>query len=361
MKPQVRPFLLPLMAVFLFSFDRFSNSQVTNIFLADTNIAAGFTNYDGQSITVSGCTVTIAGQHSFANVLITNDGVITCASLNNLDQVSNQWVGVGVTIEAGSVTVAVGGTISADGQGYGPQAGPGEGGNPGGGGGYGGNGGSGYSGFGPYNNGGPTYGSLLLPTDLGSGGGNDQDYDGGSGGGAIKLTVAQTLVLDGIITSDGQSAGSGGGSGGSILILASNLTGSGSLQANGGASTGGDSGDGGGGRITVYYTNAASFTGFTNCAANGASAGTTLFLNQIGTNLGINLFANLNFNAGTSNHFGSVTLNGGATLTMGGGSLLQVDGELSVESNATVVCQGLNNLDEVSNQWVGVRSEHPGR
>jgi hypothetical protein len=163
-----------------------------------------------------------------------------------------------VSIQAANVTIAAGGIISADGQGYMAQAGPGAGGNNngGGGGGYGGNGGSAFGGFGPFNNGGGTYGSLLLPVDLGSGGGGDPNGFGGSGGGAVELDVSQTLSLNGLITCDGLPGQAGAGSGGSILILADNLTGSGTLQANGGVSTQGNGGDGGGGRIAALLSKA---------------------------------------------------------------------------------------------------------
>jgi hypothetical protein len=203
----------------------------------------------------------------------TNASLI-CGGLNTGGQVSGQWAGVGVSIQAGNVTVAAGGAISADGQGYivgqGPGAGvAGWGGWPSGGGGYGGNGGTSDIG----SSGGGTYGSELLPVDLGSGAGNASSAGGGNGGGAIELSVAQTLTLDGTITAAGLT-GNSGGSGGSILIMANNLAGGGSIQADGGAG-GGGGGAGGGGRIAVFLAQALTYP--TNAMkANGAQAGSVL-------------------------------------------------------------------------------------
>jgi hypothetical protein len=73
------------------------------------------------------------------------------------------------------------------------------------------------------------YGSSIMPTDMGSGGG----AAGGSGGGSIRIDVSGVLTLDGEISADGTAgtntscgAGAGGGgSGGSILVTAGTLTG----------------------------------------------------------------------------------------------------------------------------------------
>ncbi|MCK4944697.1 MAG: hypothetical protein KAS59_00330, partial [Alphaproteobacteria bacterium] len=83
--------------------------------------------------------------------------------------------------------------------------------------------------------------------------------------GAVKLTVAGTATINGLITANGANGGAtssgtdrggGGGSGGSIWITAGTLTGSGSITANGGAggNYGYAGGGGAGGRIAVHYT-----------------------------------------------------------------------------------------------------------
>ncbi len=146
-------------------------------------------------------------------------------------------VGLNLTV-TGNVEVAVGGSISANGLGYGGGAGPGTGytaGNPadGSGAGYGGNGGMSSSNA----MGGATYGSYLQPTNLGSGGGASYTGIGGSGGGAIQITAGGTFLINGTISADGANgtnSRSGGGSGGSIWITAHLVSGSGAITAQGG-------------------------------------------------------------------------------------------------------------------------------
>ena len=78
---------------------------------------------------------------------------------------------------------------------------------------------------------------------LGSGG-----Y-GTSGGGAVILNIANTLVVNGSIIANGAGGSNQTGSGGSIYLTAGALTGTGTglLSADGGGSSGGGSG----GRIAV--------------------------------------------------------------------------------------------------------------
>ncbi len=92
---------------------------------------------------------------------------------------------------------------------------------------------------------GATYGRMTRPTALGSGG-----AQGGSGGSAIMLDVAETLTINGSINLSGGDASRRNGSGGSIWIVAGTLAGSGTiLRANGGAGASGACG--GGGRIAI--------------------------------------------------------------------------------------------------------------
>jgi hypothetical protein len=221
----------------------------TITFTSNTTIGCNDVTYDGYDIIVDGCTVTIDGVHEFANMDIINNGVVT-------HSVGVAGFDLSVT---GDLTIASGGSITSDGKGYG-NSGPGGGDAVntgygwvyGGGGGYGGMGGDGRNGT----TGGAAYGSITEPTELGSGGGST----GGTGGGSIRLTVGGTLTVDGALTcngADGTVGGSGtvmggGGSGGSIYITASILTGTGVISANGGLGTV-YGGGGGGGRIAVYY------------------------------------------------------------------------------------------------------------
>lgn len=135
-----------------------------------------------------------------------------------------------------------------------------------------------------------SYGNITFPVDLGSPGGSRSSYLGGAGGGAVRITVANTMYLYGAIYSNGAVGGgykplaspaesAGGGSGGSILIQVKTLVGSGGLvRANGGnAFFDANAGNGSGGRIAFYYEDA---TGYNT----GSIAGVT-FNSQGGTNL----------------------------------------------------------------------------
>ncbi|XP_021690687.2 uncharacterized protein LOC110672263 isoform X2 [Hevea brasiliensis] len=96
-----------------------------------------------------------------------------------------------------------------------------------------------------------SWSSLQNPTSYGSRGGStskEVNY-GGGGGGKVKLTIIEYVVVDGCILADGGDGGTkgGGGSGGSIYIKAHRMTGSGRISACGGSGFAG----GGGGRVSV--------------------------------------------------------------------------------------------------------------
>lgn len=96
------------------------------------------------------------------------------------------------------------------------------------------------------------YGSVTNPVNLGSGGGHTGS--GGSGGGAIHLTVGGTTSMEtnGVITANGQGETFGSGSGGSVLLRTGSLRGGGVIQANGANTV--TYGAGGGGRVAVVLT-----------------------------------------------------------------------------------------------------------
>jgi hypothetical protein len=146
-----------------------------------------------------------------------------------------------------------------------------------------GHGGRGASSTGNYAAGGNIYDYMTSPTGYGSGGGAYSPYSfGGSGGGAIHLTVTGTLQMDGTISANGgngSGTGGGGGSGGSIWLAVGTLSGAGSITANGGS--GADSiGGGGGGGIIYIPCNNNFFTGnalaYGGGGANWGGAGTVL-------------------------------------------------------------------------------------
>ena len=139
------------------------------------------------------------------------------------------------------------GVINLNGVGHGAQTGPGAGtssGNIGTGAGYGGVGGR---------NGGKAYGSVYRPWQLGSGGGNGGGT-GGSGGGYLVWKVSKELELNGLLTANGQDGrgqDAGGGSGGSMLIETTNMTGHGEISVLGGQGSG-QGGGGAGGRVGIH-------------------------------------------------------------------------------------------------------------
>ena len=110
------------------------------------------------------------------------------------------------------------------------------------------------------------YGSLFKATEFGSGGGTSQaQVDGYGTGGGIVDVEASVLVVDGVISSNGQGADSGktgGGSGGSVDIsVTGKLSGRGSIKAEGGDGVGSVTGAGGGGRISLLITGDDKFRG----------------------------------------------------------------------------------------------------
>ena len=155
----------------------------------------------------------------------------------------------------GNAVVEAGGAIAADTRGYPAQTGPGKGSSywdAGSGAGHGGQGGKAW-----YVGGGGTYDSETEPVDFGSGGG-DIPWAGAPnrGGGAIQLTVAGTLTIDGRVSVNADAVtGSydGGSAGGSVWLTANQLNGAGSITANGQSASYSGSGGGGGGRIALYY------------------------------------------------------------------------------------------------------------
>ena len=173
----------------------------------------------------------------------------------------------------GNTQVETGGSVAANTRGYPAQTGPGKGGvggtwgDPGSGAGHGGQGGSSWSATG-----GVAYDSAMEPVDFGSGGG-DTHAAPNRGGGAIQLTVAGTLTIDGTVSVNADAVtGSydGGGSGGSVWLTASRLNGAGNITANGQVTGYGGSGSGGGGRIAIY-TGVNEFAG--TVAASGGQGG----------------------------------------------------------------------------------------
>ena len=335
-----------------------------NYDLADVTISSNTAWPEGAyqivNLTVNnGATLSIAGGSTVAvsgTITVTGNSTILLQGKNTAGQFGGQWAGVGVTLRAGNITVDSGSKISADGQGYETSQGPGAGPAKSDGGSYGGRGGA---------NSGPTYGSALIPVDLGSGGGSDSD-GWSHGGGAIRLEVAGALTVNGEVTTSGTIATSwwatnvSGGSGGSIYVTAGALSGAGKFSANGASGPYYGVG-GGGGRIAVFYATGSGFTGFSSSKASAGSAregypvaqdGTVVFFDTTESHLRV---AAQRFELGeeTTVSYGAVTVENGGTLVIGGGSAIDIGGTLTVTGNSTILLQGKNTTAKVNGKWAG--------
>lgn len=218
------------------------------------------TAYDSQDIAIDGTTVTIDGAHSFNSLLLTNSAVLTHSACTTTETHKLE-----VTVANGVVVDA---TSKVDVSGLGYIAGQTSG-NTTVGGSSGGSGGS-FGGLGGnwLGTANAVYGDCADPDDWGSGGG--PDLSPSAGGGLVRLE-AGSLVLEGQLLANGPAAVVGAGSGGGIYVAVTNLTGGGSIHADGGNNSG-NQGAGGGGRVAVY---AQDYSGFDvgNITATGGTSG----------------------------------------------------------------------------------------
>ena len=209
---------------------------------------------------------------TFASLLVGSNAWLMANPISGNNNPGN----VNLTV-SGNATVEAGGGIVTDNSGYAAGSGIGAG--------HSGTsecGGAGYGGYGANSAGnlvagGSVYGSITLPINNGSGGGN-YNYTpasiGGAGGGSIRLTVNGMLDADGRISANGGNGsglGGGGGSGGSIWLTVGTLAGVGSITANGGSGADDVGGGGGGGRISIGYT-ANDFVGLMTAYGGGGYA-----------------------------------------------------------------------------------------
>jgi len=298
---------------------------------------------EGEDITISANTTWNAGTYTYRDIIVTNNATLTLNGTYTTD--TN---GTGVVINARTVTVTAGATISANGKGYAAYVGPGKGspvGNFGSGAGYGGAGGFGDTSVA----GGVAYGSAVRPLDLGSGGGNSGG--GGAGGGAINLNLTGNLVLGGTISANGNNVGgwSGAGSGGSIYINATDMSGAGNITANGGSVTG--NADGGGGRIALYYMGAYSLDPTKVLASNGGAAtdGSVFVFDKANKDLTVSKNIKLNATEGMDTNgnpttdgifnLRNLTVTNSSTLTVGSKYTTDTDGsgiDFRLTGNLTV-------------------------
>ncbi len=315
---------------------------------------------EGANLTVvvtNGTQVAVGGGETWTvgQLVLASNTTVWCWSSNAAGQVNNQWAGVGATIQAQSMEIAAGADLDADGQGYASAQGSGAGvrNSWAGGGGHGGMGGTANA------SGGSAYGSLTQPIELGSGGSDS----GNPGGGAIKLIVSGTLLVDGLITANAvHLANHGGGAGGSIWIKTGTLAGAGIIQANG--AQGGNDNGGGGGRIAIdYQVNDYSGTVTAWGGLNGQSgsvvggAGTILWQ-------GVNnpLASVMLDNGGYPGAYTPADLIEGTNLVVSvtNGTQVVIEGgetwtvnQLFVATNSAIFCFSTNNTALVNERWAG--------
>ncbi len=245
------------------------NPGTTNI----TSTAGGATvPLSTADITVRGTTLTVNGRHAINSLSIEALGVAAPGIVTHDAAHTSTFSGTTVRglwlIVADSLTVDSLSRIDAGSRGYPSGQGPGVGNgtdqaNQGtSGGGHGGRGGEAFR----RRTGGAANGSMVAPVDFGSGGataGTFSEYPvGGPGGGNVRLQVAGTCLVQGVVTVNGgdglpgvSGIQGGGGAGGSVWISADIISGSGIISANGGGSTVSVAGGGGGGRIVVQTAN----------------------------------------------------------------------------------------------------------
>jgi len=279
-----------------------------------------------EGLIISTNTTLLPGEYFYDNLTITNNATLTL-SANPLSTDSFK----GVIINAKNITVDSGSIISADSQGY--VNGPGTlkektaGGS--------------YGGLGERNSASSIYGSATEPTDLGSGGSGPY----GHGGGAIKLVVSGIISNNGIIRANGHTNSSGG----SIYVIAGEVSGVGKFSANGGSLqlTTVINGNGGGGRIAIYYdTN--TFTG-TAEALGGcgrydgmtvvcAEKGTVGFFDNINNDLLINSSWYFIENDSPFN-FNKISIIGGAKVRTESGVNITV-GDFEIKEKSTLTLSG---------------------
>jgi len=296
--------------------------------LASSDLA--FTNYfigiASTGTTFSSCSssLTIGTNAEFrVNVPCTVSNNVVVEAGGNLTHAANsstEAYKMNLTIN-GALTVKAGGRVDVTAKGYSYGYGPGTGAE---GGSY---GGRGYSGGG-------CYGSIIAPTNIGSG----ARPNGSSGGGAIRIAVNGTVRNDGLICADGGSSSWPTGSGGSIWITSGSLLGTGTIRSVGGTWQN----NGGGGRISLAVTNeGADFSTFTGtilaCGGVGGGAGTVYLRTALqGPNEGTLIVDNNSLASGDITE-----INANVTDVIVGNVLIRNKGYLVIATNQNLVLSGV--------------------
>jgi hypothetical protein len=274
--------------------------------------------------TIDQDTTLTPGIYKYDNLVITNNAKLI---LGGNPSSANSFKGV--EIDAVNITIDSGASISADGQGYGPNSGPGISSRYFDGASY---GGLSY-GSATYSN---TYGSATKPIDLGSGG---SSY----GGGAIHFVVSNTFTDNGNVSANGNNSASGG----SIYLTANSILGNGKLIADGGgiSMNGYTQSPGGGGRIAIYYQNS-SFSGtieakggcgsYDGWSSSCGDNGTVGIFDQLNNNLYLNNFAWKFLQNDGPFSFKNIYVSNGAQVTSENGVSINSN-NLSLDKSSTFV------------------------
>ncbi len=228
-----------------------------DILLTNETAQIGMLDMTGGTLTFSNWHVRV----SATNIAISGGTVTLPPAFTNSEMSNRVWF-----VSSGDFLLAAGAVIDVNGKGYAGGSpneygnGPGGGHGPcsyGSGAGHGGRGGSQGNSIDMV--GGDAYGSYSAPEQPGSGGATkDAKWQAGDGGGAVRISAAGTVTLDGAIRASGVRNGiySGGGSGGSVYVDCHTFAGSGTVNADGNTVSRGGGG-GAGGRIAIVYNPAA--------------------------------------------------------------------------------------------------------
>ncbi|MCA9058952.1 MAG: hypothetical protein KDA85_10640, partial [Planctomycetaceae bacterium] len=293
------------------------DDDVTNLLTAtgvDVDLAT--TLFVDGNLSISGGTLQTA-KDAVGDITISGDLTVATDGTIVVRRSSTVGEGLGQTITATNITID--GVIHADGEGFDATKGPGA--QTTRGGTYGGVGGESAM---------STYGSMVDPTALGSGG-----YSG-SGGGAIVISATGTVTVDGRISADGSTGSAYRGAGGSVNISTDTLAGSGIIRANGGDSTTNHA-SGGGGRVSLGSVTTDTFSG-TLQANGGLDGNETNSRGRAGT-IYLSADRRANLKIGGAGNLQSLRLGSDGTndytlgnVTIVSGGVLEIDGNPSMNS-----------------------------
>jgi len=333
------------------------------IFLLDGSELSLFPQIDGSLRQVPALYLYAGGYRNASNVLVVEPSILTTPEITSIASTVKYRP---LELEIGSFFgLGAGCLVDLEGRGlYGGRVGSGivemtlpgvRGAEPGAGGSHGGSGLPGRLRSYQRTRPGAVYDSVRAPR-LPGGGGRSESSSllGTSGGGVVRIEGASAEIrLEGSILARGQAstnANSPSGAGGSLEIVAGQLSGRGLLDVSGGAkSSGWDLGVGGGGRMAIYYRQLASEVDATRQFLAGGGSGTppggagTIYLEELGsagqkTGLG-------HLRVGNVSHSGTVA---GLTLLPGVGA----GGVLAVDSTSSSL---ILDLEETSGEVVGER------